>query len=389
MKKSLVTLAVLLTATALIVVFCGPASAKVTGVCSGCHTMHNSQGGDPMAKQLNATHTDYEDDTTANGTLLVKDCVGCHSNTGSGSTYTIDGCTVPVVYNTGSGKPLTYLAGGNFWWVARNGGKDDAKGHNVLGISDPDSLPFAPGGFSCGGDACHDSLAVEHTTGLSFGSGCQGCHLRPAHHADDSATVIGAESSSTDGYYRFLSGHFTGDGYGVCGIEDSEWQATKSSSNHNEYLGFSEENKKEPSVSPIYVAFSKLGHTMTAFCCGCHGDFHAQNTEIDGSGSWIRHPSDAVIPDTGEYADAFGANGTGTGIYNQLVPVARPSLTGWTAPSAVVTLGSDMVMCLSCHRPHGSPYNDLLRWDYDNMIAGGGSNTTDCFACHTKKDTGS
>ena len=366
----------MLTAVALVTVFCGPASAKVTGVCSGCHTMHNSQGGDPMAKQLNATHTDYEDDTTANGTLLVKNCVGCHSSTGASGneypTYNLGGCEVPVVNKIG-GEPSEYLAGGNFWWVADAGGNRDAAGHNVLGISGVDSLPYAPGGFNCGSNNnCHKSLAEEQI--MFAGSGCQGCHLSPAHHADDSATVIGADISSTDGYYRFLSGHGVSYADGVCGIEDDDWQASKGAGDHNEYLGFSATKTGTISLSN--------SHTVTAFCCGCHGNFH-----IEESGKWIRHPSDAVIPDTGEYADAFGAGGTGTGIYDALVPVARQTLS---AVSSTVSIGTDMVMCLSCHRPHGSEYDDLLRWDYATMNAGGDKeNTTGCFACHTKKDTGS
>ena len=371
MKKSLVTLAVLLTAAALIVVFCGPAAAKVTGVCSGCHTMHNSQGGDPMATGGPL------------GTLLTNDCVGCHSSSVSSTTYALGTSTVPVVNFTGGAllSTDTYLAGGNFYWVADSGGNNDAKGHNVLGISGVDSLSFAPGGFDCGGNNCHKSLAEEQSIITVFGSGCQGCHLRPAHHADDSATVIGAESSSTDGYYRFLSGHGVGSAHGVCGIEDSDWQAIKSSSNHNEYLGFS-----ALKAFPISLSF---GHTMTAFCCGCHGNFHIEQSLQEGSGKWIRHPSDAVIPVTGEYADAFGANGTGTGEYDPNVPVARPNFDDFTGPKSTVAIGTDMVMCLSCHRPHGSPYDDLLRWDYSDMLAGGDENTTGCFACHTKKDTGS
>ena len=377
MKKSLVTLAVLLTAAALIAVFCGPAAAKVTGVCSGCHTMHNSQGGDPMATGGPLA------------TLLTNDCVGCHSSSDSSTTYVLGTSTVPVVNFIG-GAPATYLAGGNFYWVADAGGNRDAAGHNVLGISDKDVAitlagRSAPGGFGCDENACHNSLAVEQTLLSEFGGGCQGCHLRPAHHADDSATVIGAETSSTDGYYRFLSGHFTGDIYGVCGIEDSDWQASHSAGDHNEYLGFS--GDKELSS---YVAFSNLGHTVTAFCCGCHGNFHMEQE----NGEWIRHPSDAVIPNTGEYAEAFGATGGSGGIYDPNVPVAREIGHGvWTSgiPSSNVdpANGYDMVMCLSCHRPHGSPYDDLLRWDYGDMLAGSGSNTTGCFACHTKKDTGS
>jgi len=95
----------MLTATALVAVFCGPAAAEVTGVCSGCHTMHNSQGGDPMAP--GGTHA----------TLLINDCVGCHSSSESSTTYSLGTSTVPVV-NYKSGEPNTYLAGGNFWWVA-------------------------------------------------------------------------------------------------------------------------------------------------------------------------------------------------------------------------------------------------------------------------------
>lgn len=372
MKKSLITLAVMLTAATLVAVFCGPATAKVTGVCGDCHTMHNSQDG-----ATTATEGPY----TA---LLMDDCVGCHSSNDSSPTKTIGVSTVPVVYNLSEPNynPGT-LAGGNFWWVADSGGNNDAKGHNVLGISGVDSLVIAPGGFSCGGNACHDSLAEKQNLFSQFGSGCQGCHLRPAHHADDSATVIGKESYSTDGYYRFLSGHSIDpidEGYGVCGIEDSDWQATHNAGDHNEYLGFSGDKENWDIRS-----FSIRGHTMTAFCCGCHGNFHVEQS----SGEWIRHPSDAVIPNTGEYADAFGANDTGTGEYDPNVPVARPNLTSFTGPKSTVAVGTDMVMCLSCHRPHGSPYDDLLRWDYGDMLANGGDNTTGCFACHTKKDTGS
>jgi len=62
-------------------------------------------------------------------------------------------------------------------------------------------------------------------------------------------------------------------------------------------------------------------------------------------------------------------------------------VSNWT-PSDTVTPGSDCVMCLSCHRPHGSPYPDMLRWDYTEQIAGGGGLTDDrgCFYCHTKKN---
>jgi predicted CXXCH cytochrome family protein len=371
----LLTISIPILVAALLVVFSGLVAARVSGRCDNCHTMHNSQGGSPM---------NLDGSETLNKVLLRNTCIGCHSSDSSSTTYTLGGCVVPVVNYTGAGEPTDYLAGGNFYWVAQSGG--DAKGHNVLGISGPDQeLDEAPGNVNHCGKSCHVSLATT-----SYNSpGCCGCHMNPAHHADDSATVIGELDNSTDGYYRFLSGH-SYPLWGVCGIEDADWEAghpkhTPGGTSHNEYLGW-EEDLEWP------AGFDNLGHTMTAFCCGCHGEFHREQD----SGSWIRHPSDAVIPgDYEEYADAFGANGTGTGTYDPLVPVARPSLSGWSGPSAEVHLGTkgdpnsgDLVMCLSCHRPHGSRYDDVLRWYYGDMQAGAGPNTTGCFACHTTKDTG-
>ena len=364
MRRLLTLTVVLVIALVIVALTINPAAAKVTGRCDNCHTMHNSQNGNVVV------------DGGPHESLLVGGCIGCHSSSNSDPVYSLGGCDVPVVYTTGS-SPVRFLAGGNFYWVADGGGNNDAKGHNVLGISGVDeSLSVAPGGFGCFDSNCHSSLAEKQNIIPGFGSGCQGCHLRPAHHANDSATVVGAKTSSTDGYYRFLSGHASANNRGVCGIEDKDWQATYNSHDHNEYLG-SELNLNSS------ASMMSLGNTMTGFCCGCHGNFHR---EQDSSGNWIRHPSDAVIPNKGEYANAFGADGDSFGVYNPNVPVARPSLTDWEGPKSVVKIGTDMVMCLSCHVAHGSPYDDLLRWDYNQMIAGGGSSTAGCFACHTNKD---
>ncbi|MGB9716198.1 MAG: cytochrome c3 family protein [Thermodesulfovibrionales bacterium] len=44
-------------------------------------------------------------------------------------------------------------------------------------------------------------------------------------------------------------------------------------------------------------------------------------------------------------------------------------------------------MCLSCHRAHGSPYADILRWNYDEMRTGSYTTTdSGCFTCHTGKN---
>jgi hypothetical protein len=194
------------------------------------------------------------------------------------------------------------------------------------------------------------------------------------HHADDTGLVIDSEA---EGWYRFLDGHLSAMNIGVSGIEDTDWQNTYSATDHNEYLGNQSSLTNNVAMAAGVIG---LGNVMTGYCCGCHGNFHReQNT----SGAWIRHPADAVIPNSGEYASAFGASG-GTGTYDPQVPVARDDLSGGV--SGTVTLDDDMVMCLSCHRPHGSPYDDMLRWDYSGMLAGGGGSSGGCFKCHTEKD---
>ncbi|MEA1933307.1 MAG: cytochrome c3 family protein [Thermodesulfobacteriota bacterium] len=358
MVKSIILTPCLL---ALLLAIPGHSFAKVTGECANCHTMHNSQNG--AVVEADGPYS----------TLLTNNCVGCHS--GSTPTYWLGTSKVPVVNHTGGSAPLEYLAGGNFYWVGTGEPGADAKGHNVLGVANQDlaidasATEGAPGGVFNACPGCHQSLAVEHTL-ADFGSGCQGCHLRPAHHADDSAVIVG----ETGGYYRFLSGHMGG---GVIGIEDDDWQLTASASDHNEYLG---DTASALNNAGTMATGNNMGSAMSGYCCGCHGNFHNENTEADGSGAWIRHPSDVAIPTTGEYGFY--------NVYDPNVPVARPDLTGWTDSSGTVTPGTDMVMCLSCHRPHGSPYDDLLRWDYSVMNAGttGAGAGNGCFVCHTNKD---
>ncbi|MBW2662106.1 MAG: hypothetical protein JRD93_08995, partial [Deltaproteobacteria bacterium] len=295
MKKTVTNIAVALAAAVLIAVFCGPAAAKVTGVCSNCHTMHNSQNGAVMAN--GGPHA----------TLLMNNCVGCHSSVDSSTTYDLGGSNVPVVNYTG-GEPTDYLAGGNFYWVADNGGNDDAKGHNVLGVAGVDTLSKAPGGQisgTCLVGGCHGSLAKENTRIPELGSGCEGCHLQVRHHADDRTDLVTGGyriTTAEQGCYRFLVAH-SGDNhvkdFGVCGIEDGDWQqlSKASETKHNEYIGVDGDNN-------TYINLSPSNPTITAFCCGCHGEFHK---EQDGAGNWIKHPSDAVIPATGEYQYAFAS----------------------------------------------------------------------------------
>ena len=351
---------------AIIIFVSDQAIAKVKGLCSNCHTMHASQSPWPSEwGSKSQLPKEY---------LLVTDCIGCHSSNTSSTYYDLGGCKVPVVLYTGASAPTQYLAGGNFWWVKEELGGDDAKGHNVF-LGEDDSLPEAPGNSvgTCGTNACHINLSEPYSGSdmvfvLNGKYGCQGCHLNVKHHANDHANFeSGLVDSADKGWYRFLSGHgFTGEG--VKGYEYKDWEAAPGGTAHNEYIG------DATATGYGFTQSGGAGDGVTAFCTGCHGNF--SHGGQGSSSPWKMHPSDAVIPATGEYQYYT--------TYNPLVPVARPSSFDFSsAPSSTVTPGKDMVMCLSCHRPHGSPYPDILRWNYQGWP---GSGTNGCNVCHTEKD---
>lgn len=145
-------------------------------------------------------------------------------------------------------------------------------------------------------------------------------------------------------------------------MEIDDWNWAENATDHNEYYGVSE------NLNYTYK------DTISYLCAQCHGDFHS--VIGTASTSWLRHPTDAVLPNSGEYA-AYTT-------YSVEAPVARPTV--YTAASGDVLPDTDIVNCLSCHRAHGSPEPDLLRWNYDTMIAGNGSADTGCFTCHTTKN---
>ena len=105
---------------------------------------------------------------------------------------------------------------------------------------------------------------------------------------------------------------------------------------------------------------------------------------------WIRHPTDYdMVANQGSGTEYYGYT-----TYDPMVPVGRmgTAVSAWGADQLVngasASSNDAVVMCISCHRAHGSPYADLLRWDYSTMVAGGGLPTTSagCFTCHTTKD---
>ena len=296
-----------------------------------------------------------ESQETSHQNLLISGCVGCHSSTTSSTIIEVGTNDIPIVFNT-NGYPTDPLAGGNFYWVSQGTTTYDGYGHNVFGISEPDShhLTSAPGNTRCSGDAtsCHHTLAAAPDFDNDGRGGCQGCHYEVFHHVDNAN-------------YRFLNSHDYNTGAYVTGVEAANWeQDTSLEVNRNKYKG----------VNATSGSNLKTTKSITAYCGGCHANFHGIGS-TSSNDAWIRHPSDILLPDSGEYA-AYDPTTT----YNNYAPV------GWVDPSTP-TRASAVVTCLSCHRPHGSDQPDMLRWDYDACTTGTGSAVDcGCFVCHTEKD---
>jgi hypothetical protein len=175
--------------------------------------------------------------------------------------------------------------------------------------------------------------------------------------------------------YRFL--------LGVKGLENTNdrWQ-NKDADSHNEYFGATtpmsgfNDCVECHAFRPGSMKASPANNTISGFCGTCHDDFHfVYGIGGDTSSPFTRHPTDVILPGSGEYASYTS--------FSVEAPVARTTVPD--SISNIVQPGTDVVMCLSCHAAHATNYPDILRWDYSTMVAGG-SGSGGCFTCHTQKN---
>jgi hypothetical protein len=404
MKKTLSKVAIF-GGTALLLSLPSVGLAQIVGQCSDCHTMHNSEEGQPVAIVDGWSGVS----PTPNEVLLKYDCIACHAmDTGNAIETLPGGSLVPqVARDTGSQD----LAGGNFSYIdgSRGTGADDRKGHNVIDLLSADATLTGPPGFTRGPASDQTNNTSVHTFAMASQFTCAGkagCHgvrnqalvafdgngvaitgdprvglaaLTGAHHYD----VGGSLSVADDIYnsYRFLMG--------TTGLESDNWANTLA--DHNEYSGGNNVTYAagESGCSRCHVeshGMETIGYvtnvsgTITNFCETCHSNFHSSQDDTGGpgtTGAFLRHPSDFRIQAKTEY--------TNMAAWDASAPVARDGVP--TTMSGTAGPG-DIVACLSCHVAHASDYAHMLRFDYTLIEAGGGANSTGCFVCHTTKDTG-
>ncbi len=331
--------------------------ASVTGPCVSCHTMHNSQDNFWMA-----------DSGVPNPALLVANCIGCHTgqNTGINKVPYVFDTTSPQYKETGTEADSNTLAGGNFYWVSNI---DDRRGHNIYGLVGPDQLltvpPGGDGTFSgqlrCSGTmGCHGDRTVTEQI-----SAVKGSH----HYKDHTTWQLGATLATS---YRMLNG--------IQGFGDRDYEYRPTDLQHNKYYGIDRTAESETSIG-----------TISSLCSQCHKYFHngagsLTSSGTFGTGVWLRHPTDydmsnAVSSD--EYQLYNNSATYGNNIYSVISPLATAD-TSTTVNTKVFSQANDaVVMCLSCHRAHGSPYSGALRWNYKGWPADGYNG---CAICHTAKN---
>lgn len=365
MNKKMLILAVMLGCVAMIALFCGTAVAKVTGQCAGCHTMHNSQGGNVVA----SVGGPY-------GALLVADCVGCHTgsaagNTGSNVTPFVHATAAPIYGADGTTGDT--LAGGSFWWVAQAGNK--TKGHNVEGIPGV-FFDMLPPGYP--GDGRGGRLPTWGATQQPTCAGTYGCHGDPAK-LGNAAGIAGAHHGTVNFGYRWLKG-IAGLEWNTPGITGGKWEYKPTATAHNQYKGVDRTSETFDDAT-----------TISSLCGQCHGNFHAHVDLSEGTWNtpWKRHPTDFDMGNvsTLEYG-SYNTPGATTGReYSVSVPVASATVTS-VLSEVFVGVDDAIVTCISCHRAHGTPNDDLLRWAYtmDAASSAPGTDNTGCFVCHTTKD---
>jgi len=272
-------------------------------------------------------------------------CLNCHSGSGSSN--------LPHVTST-DGSAMT--PGGDFYWLNKTfswvGGSSPGErhGHNItaqdFGFVQDSTNSVAPGGTypasNLGCTSCHDSHGGRTSNGgpLISGSGSYG-------GAAASGTVLGN--------YRLLGGQ----GY----------------SGGNQGGGNSFNNESPVAMQNPLIPYGETdsshvdyGSSMSEWCANCHAGI--LNNEHQNNFNNFEHPSgngeglDEYLNNYNQYVRTGDLTGNIATAYLALVPFERGVAdTSLLAPTG--TEGPDQgsnIMCLTCHRAHGSAFPYAGRW---------------------------
>ncbi|MEW6380635.1 MAG: cytochrome c3 family protein [bacterium] len=388
--------------------------AGVKGPCSECHTMHNSQDG-AVVNEVNGQELEAQSFLIKGANLnLGNPCLGCHKRNASGQYFkdpakenpetkeNTDAPQVNVNLESTDGK---MSAAGTYYYVAKDkterDGKSCRKGHNVAGMEDDNSgnedelLGVIPPGGT------EDCIRSDVSNQLTC-AGASGCHGN-RNISDPLASIKGGHHSPATNSYegRYRDGNTVASSYRmlyhVRGRVASNWEYGDHADKFLEQIDLSGEDVNIYQGTDKGVQGDKRDpgpdRSINGFCGECHGcasdttgnGFHSLeglkgSSQSEMSSPWKRHPTDIVMKQNTAYWNYPGVDGKD---YSQEVPVGFAKITK-TGSVNELQKSERVVLCVSCHRAHGSQYDDSLRWDYNEMRTTS-TKGDGCFRCHTDK----
>jgi hypothetical protein len=336
--------------------------------CDGCHTMHNSENGEPIVPEeiastagtgLNSSLTKANDTSST--------CLTCHE--GSGGYH---------VASEDTSSPPNLNSGGDFQWLKMNLTVDvghgspqtwlgEEFGHNIqavdFGYGPPSILTAAPTangpGFqsidlAC--SSCHDPHGKVYRTTAIYkpivGSGSYGGNTSRGEPLDLVNGVMGN--------YRLLGSI----GYQPNGALSPFTAAAPIAyaTNDNGYYG------------------SKVdyGSGMSEWCANCHTGFdqvspntaghrHPANTDAKLGADEISNYNKYLA--TGNLTNTQATSKFGLVQFERGVAFNPDGYIGLLDPESTVGVdGNSNVMCLTCHRAHANGFKNMGRWDFSSEL---------------------
>lgn len=293
-------------------------------VCSDCHTMHASKDGQTWAP--------------TEGLLKYSStnalCLSCHDGTDTSAPDVIASGTASAPNKTVSTPYINKFGSSGGFFQSDYQSAPNPAGHDILQAS-----VTAPGGGPT----------------LS-GMNCATCH---EPHGNDNYRNLVANPGGTTTSVSVRLG------------QDVIENIAVNAQSPNPSTAYDSGN-----VAYIHNTSPNTG--LSTWCASCHPNFHENVPN--------KHKSDEAISYT-HWTQGTGI-GFGTDIEDGTAGIPRvrfEAAAGTTAFSGATSVSSsNRVVCVSCHKAHGSKYDSCLVWPYYTQNETGKDRTAACGQCHDK-----